>query len=73
MFNKIIMSDKIKSHKCISCNRSDTIIPLVSIRFSEVPTWICTQCLPTLIHRPEMLESKFRNMETKNPNKPKVN
>ena len=67
------MSDQTQLHKCISCNRSEANIPLVSIRFSEIPSWICTQCLPTLIHRPEKLKSKFSNMETKNPVKPKVN
>jgi len=67
------MSNQTQLHKCISCNRTETSIPLVSIRFSEVTSWICTQCLPTLIHSPKMLESKFSNMEFKNPVKPKVN
>ena len=60
-------------HQCINCQRDDTIIPLVSIRFSQIPTWICTQCLPTLIHDPARLESKFRNMDVENPVKPKLN
>ena len=60
-------------HKCISCQRDETIIPLVSIRFSQIPTWICTQCLPTLIHDPARLESKFRNMDVENPVKQKLN
>ncbi|MBK8947067.1 MAG: hypothetical protein IPM32_17610 [Ignavibacteriae bacterium] len=60
-------------HKCISCEREETIIPLVSIRFSKIPTWICTQCLPTLIHNPAKLESKFRDMDVENPVKPKIN
>ncbi len=60
-------------HKCINCQRDETIIPLVSIRFSQIPTWICTQCLPTLIHDPARLESKFRNMDVENPVKQKLN
>ena len=60
-------------HKCINCQRDETVIPLVSIRFSQIPTWICTQCLPTLIHDPARLESKFRNMDVENPVKPKLN
>jgi hypothetical protein len=60
------------THKCISCEREETVMPLVSIRFSHVPTWICTQCLPTLIHNPAQLQSKFTSMNVENPVKPKL-
>jgi len=52
---------------CISCNRPESVVPLVSITFSKNATWICTQCLPTLIHNPQNLVEKFENMNTENP------
>jgi len=52
---------------CISCNRPENVVPLVSITFAKNATWICTQCLPTLIHDPQKLVGKFENMTTENP------
>lgn len=51
---------------CISCERAEDIVPLVSITFAKNATWICTQCLPTLIHDPNKLVGKFANMDTNN-------
>ena len=53
-----------KLESCISCNRPENVVPLVSITFSKNATWICTQCLPTLIHDPQKLVGKFENMTT---------
>lgn len=52
---------------CISCDRPENVVPLVSITFAKNATWICTQCLPTLIHDPNKLADKFANMDTDNP------
>jgi hypothetical protein len=57
-------------NKCINCERDEMTAPLVSIRFAQNPTWICTQCLPTLIHNPGQLQSKFENMKFDNPPAP---
>jgi len=59
-----------KINKCISCEVEETKAPLVSIRYAQNPTWICTQCLPTLIHDPNKLQSRFQNMDTENPPAP---
>ena len=59
-------------NKCINCEREENIVPLVSITFAKNPAWICTQCLPTLIHNPAQLQSKFENMNVENPVKPKL-
>jgi hypothetical protein len=61
-----------KINKCISCEVEETRAPLVSIRYAQNPTWICTQCLPTLIHNPDKLQSKFANMNVENPPEPKI-
>jgi hypothetical protein len=57
-------NDKIQT--CISCERPENVVPLVSITFAKNATWICTQCLPTLIHNPQKLVDKFENMTTDN-------
>ena len=59
-------------NKCISCEREENVVPLVSITFSKIPSWICTQCLPTLIHNPDKLQSKFETMKVDDPIKPKL-
>ncbi len=64
------MSNQNKMNTCISCNREETIVPLVSITFSSKATWICTQCLPTLIHDPQRLSDKFSNIDVDNPPEP---
>lgn len=64
------MNDQNKINVCISCNRDESVVPLVSITFAQNPTWICTQCLPTLIHDPQKLTDKFNNMNTDNPPEP---
>ncbi len=61
------MTSENKPKICISCNRDETLIPLVSITFAQQSTWICTQCLPTLIHDPQRLASRFANMKIDNP------
>jgi len=47
------MTDQTQEKKCISCERSEQVVPLVAITFAQNGTWICTQCLPTLIHDPK--------------------
>ena len=57
-------------NKCINCEKQEDVAPLVSITFATKPAWICTQCLPTLIHNPGQLQSKFENMNIDTPAKP---
>ena len=59
-----------KINNCISCEREEMVVPLVSITFAQNSSWICTQCLPTLIHNPGQLQEKFENMKVDNPVRP---
>ena len=45
--------------KCLQCQRSDFEVPLISLQHRGRPVWICTQCLPILIHNPNRLATKF--------------
>lgn len=48
---------------CLNCNRPETVIPLVSLRYAGRQAWICSQCLPTLIHQPDRLAGKLAGAE----------
>ena len=50
-------------HTCLNCNRSEEIIPLVALRYAGQEAWICSQCLPTLIHQPQKLVGKLMGAE----------
>ena len=40
---------------CKICNRSEMEIPLLQARYAAEPIWVCSRCLPILIHKPEQL------------------
>lgn len=44
---------------CLNCARPETEIPLVSLRYQGKEAWICSQCLPQLIHQPERLAGRL--------------
>ncbi|MCP4165950.1 MAG: hypothetical protein GY759_08675 [Chloroflexi bacterium] len=57
------MTTNTTSYQCLNCERSETQIPLVSLRYNGEQGWICSQCLPLLIHQPERLAGKLANAE----------
>ncbi len=40
---------------CLNCKRTSDQIPLVRLKYTGNELWICPQCLPTLIHKPERI------------------
>ena len=57
------MNENTKLQNCLNCNRSENEIPLVTLSYSGKPTFICSHCLPMLIHHPEMLIGKIEGAE----------
>ena len=57
------MSQTDKTLHCLSCNISESEIPLVNLRYDGKPAYICSRCLPLLIHHPEQLIGKLRGAE----------
>jgi hypothetical protein len=49
--------------KCLSCNRTENEIPLVTLTYSSNPAYICSYCLPLLIHHPEQLIGRLKGAE----------
>jgi hypothetical protein len=57
------MNDRNNLKKCLSCDRSENEIPLVTLTYSGKPAYICSRCLPMLIHHPEQLIGKLEGAE----------
>lgn len=50
-------------YHCLNCERPETEIPLVALRHAGNQAWICSQCLPILIHKPERLADKLSGVD----------
>jgi hypothetical protein len=57
------MSQENFTKNCLSCNRSENEIPLVTLTYSSKPAYICSHCLPLLIHHPEQLIGRLKGAE----------
>ena len=52
---------------CLNCERTEIQIPLVALRYDGSEAWICSQCLPILIHKPQQLVGKLTGAENMEP------
>ncbi len=43
------------NERCLNCERSSDQVPLLRLKYAGKENWICPQCLPTLIHKPERI------------------
>lgn len=50
-------------HTCLNCNRTDQQIILLTLVYKGETKYICPQCLPQLIHKPQLLAEKLPGME----------
>lgn len=57
------MSEISKTNYCLNCNNSENDIPLVNLIYSGKQTFICSSCLPVLIHHPQKLIGKLDGAE----------
>ncbi len=44
---------------CLNCAQPETNVPLVALRYAGQQRWVCSRCLPVLIHHPERLGNKL--------------
>lgn len=44
---------------CLNCNIAEQERPLITLKFQEKDFYICPQCLPNLIHKPQTLVGKI--------------
>lgn len=52
---------------CLNCQRPETVIPMVALRYNGDQAWICSQCLPILIHQPQQLLGRLVGAENLMP------
>jgi hypothetical protein len=52
---------------CLNCKKSECETPLLHLHYSGEELWICSQCLPTLIHAPQKLAGKIKNADQIEP------
>ncbi len=58
------MSETTKTYNCLNCERSEMEMPLVNLRYQGAQAWICSQCMPLLIHHPQRLAEKLSGAES---------
>ena len=63
------MSDTQKINYCLNCNASENETPLVNLVFAGKPAFICSSCLPVLIHQPQKLVGKLEGADKISPAK----
>lgn len=44
---------------CLNCGASEQDKPLLLLKFREQEYYICPQCMPTLIHKPDQVADKL--------------
>lgn len=49
--------------ECLNCDRSENEIPLMTLAYREESFYICPQCLPVLIHKPQNLAGKLEGAD----------
>ncbi|MFZ5879052.1 MAG: hypothetical protein ACOY0R_06765 [Chloroflexota bacterium] len=54
-------------HICLNCDRTEEQVPLLTLAIQGETKHICPQCLPLLIHKPQVLAEKLPGMEVKPP------
>lgn len=53
------MSEMRAHYHCFNCDTPETRIPLINLRYAKNELWICPQCMPKLIHQPEVVAGKL--------------
>jgi len=54
-------------HSCLNCNRSEDEMPLVNLQYMGEKIFICSGCLPVLLHSPAKLIGKLAEAEKIQP------
>jgi hypothetical protein len=61
------MEEETSNQKCLACERSSAVTPLILIDYRGSRLWICPQHLPLLIHDPAQLIGKLEGAEDLKP------
>lgn len=53
--------------QCANCERTPDQVPLIPVLTRDGQAYICPQCLPVLIHKPQQLADKLRGADALTP------
>ncbi|MBI4671061.1 MAG: hypothetical protein HY741_05270 [Chloroflexi bacterium] len=53
--------------QCVNCERTVQEVPLVPLVLKNGQAYICPQCIPVLIHKPQVLIGKLAGAESLQP------
>lgn len=57
------MEQNLAEYNCLNCGNSEMEAPLVSVRYGGENIWICSPCMPVLIHKPDQMIGAFKNAD----------
>ena len=49
------MDQNTMENQCLNCVNSEMVAPLISLRYAGEHIWICSPCMPILIHNPQRM------------------
>ncbi len=58
---------KPETPRCLACGQTSEIVPLLTVLFRGQSSWICSQHLPILIHKPEQLANMLPGADKLSP------
>jgi hypothetical protein len=61
------MTDTPPEPRCLACDRTQDVTPLVNLEYRGTRAWICPQHLPILIHDPTQLAGRLPGAEDLRP------
>jgi hypothetical protein len=50
-------------NKCLNCDRTESEIPLINLQYKGERIFLCSGCLPILLHSPQKLVGKLADAE----------
>ena len=53
------MNETQLSQPCFNCARTDQEIPVISWRYKGEALWVCSECMPNLIHKWEKVVAQL--------------
>jgi len=53
--------------QCVKCGRTIQEVPLITLTHRDGSAYICPQCLPYLIHDPQLLVGQLPGAESLSP------
>ncbi len=48
-------------HVCFNCQRSEMEIPVLAWRYQGQMVWVCSECMPLLIHKWQQVAEKMQS------------